>query len=128
MIETYKNNKAPVVLVLIVSLLSACTTVEQIDPSPEVLISTLEVGDEVRITTVSGEEYEFTVESLDESSISGEGNVVSFTDIAEIEATRISDAGRAAGAVAAAAIGGAFLWYYIIAPIIVIVSLASVGG
>jgi protein involved in polysaccharide export with SLBB domain len=124
MIETYKNNKAPVVLVLIVSLLSACATVEQLDPSPEVLRSTLEVGDEVRITTVSGEEYEFTVESLDESSISGEGNVVSYADIAEIEAARVSDA----ESIAAVAVGGAALWYFIIAPLVALISLASISG
>ena len=122
------RGKIPVVILLLVCLLSACTTVQQVGQSPETLRSTLEVGDEVRITTSGGELYEFTIESIDESAIAGEGNVISYDDIENVEATRTTAAGEQIAVLGGVAIAGAALWYFILAPIIALVSLASLGG
>ena len=122
------SKKTPVVIVLLVSLLSACTTVQQVGHSPETLRSTLEVGDEIRVTTSGGEEYEFTIESIDEVAISGEGNVISYDDIENVEATRTTDTGATIAVIGGVVVVGAAVWYFILAPIIALASLASFSG
>lgn len=114
----------PIVFILIICLASACTTVQTADYSPEALRSTLEVGDLVEITTKDGKEYDFTIAEVSENNIEGEGNTVAFQDIEDIEIQRINTAGQ----IAAVAVVGAYVYYFLILPIIAVVSLASWAG
>ena len=91
-----------------------CTTVQPLTVSQSSLSSTLKPGDQVEVTTSSGKQLKFKVDSVDASGLRGGGQTVAYNDIQSIDRKEI-DSKRtlwvvlgvvAAGAVAAAAGGG----------------------
>jgi DNA-directed RNA polymerase subunit H (RpoH/RPB5) len=86
------------------------------DQSPEELMATLEVGDVVKISTRSGEAYEFVLESIGESGMSGAGITVTYDQIDRIEATRKTSSGDVVKVLGASAALAAIIYYLLIAP------------
>lgn len=89
-----------------------CTVMKPLAVGSSTLSSSLHKGDRVELTTLSGQQLRFVIESVDEMSLHGEGWDVAFSDIESIRRKEIS-MGRtalvglgvvaAAGAAAAAA-------------------------
>jgi hypothetical protein len=91
-----------------------CTTVQPLTVDPSHLSSTLKPGDKVAVTTASGQQLQFKVDSVDASGLRGGGQQLAYADIQSISRKEV-DTQRtmwvvlgvvAAGAVAAAAGGG----------------------
>jgi hypothetical protein len=100
--------------VLVVLSMTGCTTIQPLTASPTNLSSTLKRGDQVEITTSSGKQLKFKVDSADANGVHGGGQSVAYNDIQSINRKEV-DTRRtlwvvlgvvAAGAVAAAAGGG----------------------
>lgn len=94
--------------------MAGCTTIQPLTASQSNLSSTLKRGDSVEVTTSSGKQLKFKVDSVDASGVHGGGQTVAFNDIQSIDRKEV-DTKRtmwvvlgvvAAGAVAAAAGGG----------------------
>ncbi len=89
-----------VALILIVSLVSGCTTyrVASIQGSPQgapVTVQEIEPGDKVRVTLNSGEVREFSVTAVDADRISGDGEAHNFSDIKVLEVRRADESANA---------------------------------
>lgn len=99
---------------LVVLSMVGCTTVQPLTASQSSLSSTLQRGDSVEVTTSSGKQLKFKVDSVDATGVHGGGQTVAYNDIQSINRKEV-DTKRtmwvvlgvvAAGAVAAAAGGG----------------------
>jgi len=99
---------------LVVLSMVGCTTIQPLTASPSSLSSTLKRGDQVEVTTASGKQLKFKVDSVDANGVHGGGQSVAYNDIQSINRREV-DTKRtmwvvlgvvAAGAVAAAAGGG----------------------
>ena len=99
---------------LVVLSMAGCTTVQPLTASQSSLSSTLQRGDSVEVTTSSGKQLKFKVDSVDATGVHGGGQTVAYNDIQSINRKEV-DTKRtmwvvlgvvAAGAVAAAAGGG----------------------
>jgi len=99
---------------LVVLSMVGCTTIQPLTASPSSLSSTLKRGDQVEVTTASGKQLKFKVDSVDANGVQGGGQTVAYNDIQSINRREV-DTKRtmwvvlgvvAAGAVAAAAGGG----------------------
>lgn len=91
-----------------------CTTVQPLTASQSSLSSTLKRGDSVEVTTSSGKQLRFKVDSVDADGVHGGGQTVAYNDIQSVDRKEV-DTKRtlwvvlgvvAVGAVAAAAGGG----------------------
>ena len=98
----------------VVLSMAGCTTLQPLAVDPSQLASTLKPGDKVEVTTASGQQLQFKVDSVDASGLRGGGQQLAYADIQSIDRKEV-DTGRtmwvvlgivAAGAVAAAAGGG----------------------
>lgn len=73
--------------------LNGCTRTNNVKPDPDLIAQQVKVGDEVKITTHSGEEFNFWVREVGEDALSGseqqhdqgEHYTVAYDDIASIE-------------------------------------------
>ncbi len=106
---TMKTVKKGLALLLCaVIALNGCTRTNNIKADPDWIPQDVKVGDEVKITTHSGEEYSFWVREVGEDALSGseqqlgkgEHYTVAYDDIAYIE-VRTLDGPRTAGIVLA---------------------------
>jgi hypothetical protein len=71
----------------------SCTSskVHPIPPTlPQEKVQDIAVGDTVKITTYSGEQYKFKVENLTQEAIEGEGHKISLVDIESIKKVRFT--------------------------------------
>ena len=91
-----------------------CTTIQPLTANGSQLATTLKAGDQVEITTNSGQQLKFKVDTVDANGVAGGGQRVAFNDIQSISRKQM-DTKRttmvvlgvlAAGALAAAAGGG----------------------
>jgi hypothetical protein len=92
----------------------ACTVMQPLSVDPPQLQHALKPGDQVEVTTTSGQKLQFTVASADAQGLHGGGQNIAYNDIQGINRKEISAARTtwlvlgvlAAGGVAAAAGGG----------------------
>ena len=88
----------------------SCTT-SQVHPLqaalPQEKVQGIKVGDTVKVTTYSGEKYQFKVEQITKELIAGEGIEVALADIDTIKKVRIT--GRTAAIVVGVIIAVALL-------------------
>ena len=94
----------------IVSLASACTTMQPLDVSSTAnLANRLDVGDKVEVTRNDGAVMTFKISEMSDTGISGEGQSVAYADIREVKTSKIKvgpTVGIAVGIAAVAAIAG----------------------
>ena len=84
--------------IALVALISFCFTVScttsKVHPLhttlPQQKVEGIKVGDTVKITTYSGEQYKFKVENITKEEIEGEGITVALTDIESIKKVYIT--------------------------------------
>lgn len=80
-----------VILLLNTLTLSGCTSLNDVQPISDVPIANqINIGDTVVITTLTGEVIEFSVETITENKISGEGKNVDVVNIEKIEKREFS--------------------------------------
>jgi len=99
---------------LVVLSMVGCTTIQPLTVSPSGLSSTLKRGDQVEVTTSSGKQLKFKVDSVDANGVQGGGQTVAYNDIQSINRKEVDTTRTmwvvlgvvAAGAIAAAAGGG----------------------
>ena len=99
---------------LVVLSMVGCTTIQPLTVSPSGLSSTLKRGDQVEVTTSSGKQLKFKVDSVDANGVQGGGQTVAYNDIQSINRKEMDKQKTlwvvlgvvAAGAIAAAAGGG----------------------
>ena len=78
-------------IMIIISLVSACTSLRPIEMPPEQLQerisagSVISVGDSVRILTKDGENHDFKVTAISDDQISGKNETVAIADIVALE-------------------------------------------
>jgi hypothetical protein len=81
-------------LLSIVLLFTGCTTFRPVPfPPPDNHRLALQIGDYVRIQRQDGSRREFRVERIQSDALAGEGAVVNFTDIRQVEVRRINKTG-----------------------------------
>lgn len=72
--------------------LLACTSMQPLSTDPSQLREALKLGDEVEISTVSGQQLRFALERIDDSGLHGGGQNVSYSDIRSINRKQILSA------------------------------------
>jgi hypothetical protein len=78
-------------MALIFTLSCTSSKVHPIPPTlPQEKVHGIKVGDTVKITTYSGEQYKFEVENLTQETIEGEGHKISLVDIESIKKVRFT--------------------------------------
>ena len=78
-------------IALIFTLSCTSTKVHPIPPTlPQEKVHGIKVGDTVKITTYSGEQYKFKVENLTQEEIEGEGHTIALIDIESIKKVRFT--------------------------------------
>ena len=78
-------------IALIFTLSCTSTKVHPIPPKlPQEKVHGIKVGDTVKITTYSGEQYKFKVENLTQEKIEGEGHTIALIDIESIKKVRFT--------------------------------------
>ncbi|TKB56604.1 hypothetical protein [Ferrimonas aestuarii] len=78
---------------LLILVMAGCTSTRQIDSSQveySSIAQVVEVGDEIEVVTLTGEQLTLVVDALDEHSLSGSGTQIEFADIAEIKKEEVS--------------------------------------
>ncbi|MBS0041523.1 hypothetical protein KO533_12845 [Shewanella sp. NKUCC05_KAH] len=76
------------VVSLICFSLSACSSLNEVKLDSQSISSY--IGEKVKVTTISGEQMEFQVESATEQHIEGEGQLVKIEDIQTLEVEAFS--------------------------------------
>jgi hypothetical protein len=76
------------VVSLICFSLSACSSLNEVKLDSQSVSSY--IGEKVKVTTISGEQMEFQVESATEQQIEGEGQLVKIEDIQMLEVEEFS--------------------------------------
>ncbi|MGI2206509.1 hypothetical protein ACROAH_21935 [Shewanella oncorhynchi] len=76
------------VVSLICFSLSACSSLNEVKLDSQSVSSY--IGEKVKVTTISGEQMEFQVESATEQQIEGEGQLVKIEDIQTLEVEELS--------------------------------------
>lgn len=76
------------VVSLICFSLSACSSLNEVKLDSQSISSY--IGEKVKVTTISGEQMEFQVESATEQQIEGEGQLVKIEDIQMLEVEEFS--------------------------------------
>lgn len=75
---------------IIVFTLAGCTSMQPLSSTrPTVVNSTIAVGDEVEILSVSGDRIEMEVEEKLPAGVRGDGQFVAFSDMASIKVRRV---------------------------------------
>ncbi|MDJ0667108.1 MAG: hypothetical protein QNJ61_07520 [Desulfobacterales bacterium] len=78
-------------IALIFTLSCAGKKVHPIPPTlPQEKIHGITVGDTVKVTTYSGEQYKFKVDNITREEIEGEGHTIALVDIASIKKVRFT--------------------------------------
>ena len=76
------------VVSLICFSLSACSSLNEVNLAPQSVSNY--IGEKVKVTTISGEQMEFKVESATEQQIEGEGQLIKIEDIQTLEVEEFS--------------------------------------
>ncbi len=87
--------------------LLACTVMQSLTVDPAQLRSTLKRGDDVQVTTTSGQQLEFTVADVNEQGVSGDGQNVAYSNIHQISRKQNSPGRTTLLVLGAVAIGAA---------------------
>lgn len=78
-------------IALIFTLSCASKKVHPIPPTlPQEKVHGIAIGDTVKVTTYSGEQYKFKVENLTQEEIEGEGHKIALVDIESIKKVRFT--------------------------------------
>ena len=87
-------NKLIALLVSMAMLTTLSCTTRKVHPIqttlPQEKIRDIKIGDTVKITTYSGEQYKFKVDRITKEAIEGEGNTVPLVEIEKVKKVRFT--------------------------------------
>jgi hypothetical protein len=102
----YNGLGKAIVHLVLVTFMFGCTTLQGLSlTNTQSVKSELQVGDEVRVTRKDGTAVAFDIDSVTDEGISGDGTLVAWSDMQQLEVRQFS-AGKTIGLIAGLAAAG----------------------
>ena len=80
-----------IAFLLCMTIATGCTTFKPMATTePQVILSQIKPGDEIRLTTRDGRKWEFTIKEVNDKQLVGENEKVNLADITDIERREFS--------------------------------------
>lgn len=89
MMTMERNRRKLVCAILVITWLSACTSLQPVYPAPDIIVQQVRAGDFVRVATHDGDTIEFKVLKIDTRKLVGKEQSVAYQDILQLEVKRI---------------------------------------
>jgi hypothetical protein len=83
-----RNTRKLVCAILVITWLSACTSLQPVYPAPDIIVQQVRAGDYVRVATHDGDTIEFKVLEIDTRKLVGKEKSVAYQDILQLEVKR----------------------------------------
>lgn len=84
-----RNSRKLVCAILVITWLTACTSLQPVYPAPDIIVQQVRAGDFVRVATHDGDTIEFKVLKTDTRKLVGKDKSVAYQDILQLEVKRI---------------------------------------